>query len=240
MNCPICNINLNPIVCENQEIDLCKKCGGVWFDKGELLKVVNSLLNKNKVDPQTVIESYSKKVIDSNKVKQLVRKCPRCLTDMQIYNYSYDSNIFLDKCCKCNGIWADKGEMQAVAKHLKGNPMMNNYAHSLIKECTKLQESKSNKGKIIAVIIFLFYLGILFFNNASLRLFQTSIFLIFSLACIFYGKELGRTLGVRYRALPFALVLTKPIPGVAVIFMGWLLMIFTIIFGMLTVFGAFN
>ncbi len=94
MNCPVCNIPLKQISCENQEINLCTKCGGVWFDKGELLKVVNSLLDKNKVDPQSVIEAHSKEIIDSKSIKQLTRNCPRCQTEMQMYNFFYDSNIF--------------------------------------------------------------------------------------------------------------------------------------------------
>ena len=104
MNCPICNIALKQISRENQEIVLCQKCGGVWFDNGELLKVVNSLLVKNKVDPQTVKEAHSKEIINSKNVKQLIRKCPKCKTDMQLYNFLYDSNIFynhyLQKTCE--------------------------------------------------------------------------------------------------------------------------------------------
>ena len=95
MNCPVCNTNLKPITRENQEIDLCQKCGGVWFDKGELLKVVNSLLDKNKVNPQTVKEAHSKEIIDSKNVNQLIRKCPKCKKDMHLYNFFYGSNIFI-------------------------------------------------------------------------------------------------------------------------------------------------
>ena len=38
---------------------------------------------------------------------------------MKEFNFGYDSNIFLDKCMKCGGIWADAGEMVQVAKHIK-------------------------------------------------------------------------------------------------------------------------
>jgi len=38
---------------------------------------------------------------------------------MKQFNYAYDSNIFLDRCPDCGGIWADAGEMLQVARHLK-------------------------------------------------------------------------------------------------------------------------
>ena len=132
MNCPVCNKKMKTINYESQEVDLCLKCGGIWFDKGELPKVVSGLLSKNKIDPQTVKEAYRNKLINIDKIKKLQRKCPRCSVDMNLNNYSYDSNIIIDKCPSCNGIWADEGEMQAVAKYIKGNPDMDSYTKALV------------------------------------------------------------------------------------------------------------
>jgi len=42
MNCPVCNKNLKTVNFENQEIDICQRCGGIWFDKGELEEVINT------------------------------------------------------------------------------------------------------------------------------------------------------------------------------------------------------
>jgi Zn-finger nucleic acid-binding protein len=159
MICPVCNKKLKTINYENQEVDLCLKCGGIWFDKGELLKVVNGLLSKNKIAPQTVKETYRNKLIRIDKIKKLQRKCPRCNVVMNLKNYSYDSNIIIDKCPSCSGIWTDEGEMQAVAKYIKGNPDMDNYTKALVGACAEGQKSGSNKGKIITAIISLFYLG---------------------------------------------------------------------------------
>lgn len=240
MNCPACNKKLKNINYENQEIDLCLKCGGIWFDKDELFEVTNSLLSKNKIDPQTVKEAYRDKIINLDKIKQLQRKCPRCNVDMRLNNHSYDSNIIIDKCPNCNGIWTDKGEMQAIAKYIKGNPNMSSYSKAIIESMGKHQKSASNKGKIIAVAISVFYLGIVFFFKGSEGIFRMLMFLIWPLAFIFFGEKLGGVTGVRFRATFLAPVVTKPTPGAFVVFLGWLLLFLSIIFGILSAIGVFN
>lgn len=240
MNCPVCNKKLKTIGYENQEVDICLKCGGIWFDKGELLKVVNSLLSKNKIDPQTIKEAYRDKIINPDKIKQFKRKCPRCNLDMHLNNYSYDSNIIIDKCPGCNGIWTDAGEMQAVAKHIKGNPDMSSYSKAILSNAFKHQKSGSKKSKIIAVAISLFYLGIAFFFEGSEGTFRMLMFLIFPLAFIFFGEELGSATGVRFRATFFAPVITKPTPGAFVVSGGWVLLLLPIIIGILSATGVFN
>ncbi|MDA3793144.1 MAG: zf-TFIIB domain-containing protein [Elusimicrobia bacterium] len=240
MICPVCNKKLKTINYENQEVDLCLKCGGIWFDKGELLKVVNGLLSKNKIAPQTVKETYRNKLIRIDKIKKLQRKCPRCNVVMNLKNYSYDSNIIIDKCPSCSGIWTDEGEMQAVAKYIKGNPDMDNYTKALVGACAEGQKSGSNKGKIITAIISLFYLGFASFFNGSEGFLIMLLFLILPLGCIFFGDELGGVTGVRFRTTFFAPVVTKPTPGAFVVFIGWVLLLFPIIFGILSAIGIFN
>jgi len=231
INCPVCHKKLKTITYENQKIDLCLKCGGIWFDKDELLEVINSLLSKNKIDPQAVKESYRDKIIDLDKIKQLQRKCPRCNVDMCLNNYSYDSNIIIDRCPTCNGIWTDKGEMQAVAKYIKGNPKIDSYAKALVGAISKHQKAGSNRGKIIAVILSLIYLALaLFFSDAEAFL-KILAFLILPLACIFFGEELGGLTGVRFR-LAFSPMVTRPTPGAFVVFGGWMLLLLPL-FGMI-------
>jgi membrane associated rhomboid family serine protease len=43
---------------------------------------------------------------------------------MKKINYAYDSNIILDKCEKCNGIWTDHDEIMRLAIFRKGNPVL--------------------------------------------------------------------------------------------------------------------
>ncbi len=48
------------------------------------------------------------------------------------FNYAYDSNVILDKCSECGGIWADKGEVERVAGYLKKDPEASAVAQGLM------------------------------------------------------------------------------------------------------------
>jgi len=37
--CPRCRINMKKLIKNNVVIDVCKKCGGMWADAGELEKL---------------------------------------------------------------------------------------------------------------------------------------------------------------------------------------------------------
>lgn len=227
MNCPVCDKNLKVITYKNQEIDLCLKCGGVWFDRGQLTKVVDSLLNKNEIDPKTVKEAYRKTIMSPDDFKRVVRKCPRCMADMKLFNYAYDSNIFLDKCLKCNGTWTDEGEMLAVAKYIKGNPNEDSYVKALMGECVKYHDSRNNRNKFIALALSLFYLGVGFIFGGLEGFLRILLFLIFPLFCIFFGETLGGITGVRFRGT----FVTKSTPGGFIVFIGWILLFLPLIFG---------
>ena len=40
--------------------------------------------------------------------------CPKCGSEMEIREYGYCSQIIIDLCPKCSGIWLNKGEIQAL------------------------------------------------------------------------------------------------------------------------------
>jgi hypothetical protein len=40
MKCPVCNVDLLMAERQGIEIDYCPKCRGIWFDRGELDKII--------------------------------------------------------------------------------------------------------------------------------------------------------------------------------------------------------
>ena len=42
VKCPLCNINTDIIDLAGVELDYCYNCSGIWFDKGELTKLVRA------------------------------------------------------------------------------------------------------------------------------------------------------------------------------------------------------
>jgi Zn-finger nucleic acid-binding protein len=53
---------------------------------------------------------------------------------MKKFNYAYDSNIMLDKCPECGGIWTDADDLHKVAVCNKGNPKLDAFGRSLVKD----------------------------------------------------------------------------------------------------------
>jgi len=43
LSCPRCNIDMKKLVKHDVVIDICKKCGGMWVDKGELEKLASEV-----------------------------------------------------------------------------------------------------------------------------------------------------------------------------------------------------
>lgn len=148
MNCPVCNIPLKNIQYEGQSVDICINCEGIWLDEGELQQVVRGLLSENKVDYQTVKEAYRDKPVTYSREKLPIRICPKCNTDMHTFNYYTDSNVFLDRCSSCGGIWVDKGEIEQAAKYIKGNPKMDRYAEALAGSYARLEKFKADTKEI--------------------------------------------------------------------------------------------
>lgn len=50
MQCPICNVALTMADRQGIEIDYCPKCRGVWFDRGELDKIIGRAANDAPVE----------------------------------------------------------------------------------------------------------------------------------------------------------------------------------------------
>ncbi len=108
INCPVDSHKLITIDIEDILIEYCPECYGIWFDLGELEKLLNRKLNKkinkNKLFlDRTVTEDVNK----------MLKKCPVCRKNM-IIKKDYNADVFIDICSICNGIWLDTGELAVL------------------------------------------------------------------------------------------------------------------------------
>jgi membrane associated rhomboid family serine protease/Zn-finger nucleic acid-binding protein len=121
-------------------IDICPSCRGMWFDSGEFVDFVSALAETQKV-PNVHTPLFEPRHVETpEKLDEAKRLCPRCSLTMQKFNYAYDSNIMLDRCPSCNGIWTDSGEAQRVARHLKCNPEVTQLGRTLVQGNPGLRE----------------------------------------------------------------------------------------------------
>jgi len=122
MKCPACLSQLNQVKSKSAVVDVCPNCRGIWFDSGELAAFVRPLSASEQIPPEKIKLFKHRDVKSPYKVREKDRFCPKCGKKLKKFNFSYDSNIFLDKCENCGGIWADGGEVAAIASYLKEDP----------------------------------------------------------------------------------------------------------------------
>lgn len=117
LTCPNCKKELAPKIIGGIEIDYCESgCKGIWFDEGELKKI------RDIPDDSEVLTEVEGSFVPKPKEEVLneeTRMCPHCNVELYKYNWDMKSNIFLDSCEKCNGIWIDAGEMKGMNEYLK-------------------------------------------------------------------------------------------------------------------------
>ena len=131
MKCPQCNLKLGQALLAGVEVDYCPSCFGLWFEENELewakderdreLRWLDIDLWK---DPARFQVSRGRKF------------CP--LDRMPLYEVRYgDSNVRIDACSICHGIWLDRGEFIGIVEYLKEKgyeEVMHRYGKNLVQE----------------------------------------------------------------------------------------------------------
>ena len=131
MNCPVCKIEMEKAVFYKTEVDYCPRCLGIWFEKDELREAKDEKdKDLNWLDFDLWGEEKKFKISKNQKI------CPKC--SVPLYSVGYNnSNIEVDFCSLCEGIFLDRGEFKKIIDYLKEKgekEVLNNYFKNLIKE----------------------------------------------------------------------------------------------------------
>ncbi|MFW3145740.1 MAG: zf-TFIIB domain-containing protein [Thermoplasmatota archaeon] len=97
--CPRCGVELYIVERGGEKLDICRDCGGIFFDPTELDDVMGA------GSPVELLV----RITDSLKGENL--SCPDCrmaMTTKEVYG------VYLDFCPDCQGIWLDRGETEKV------------------------------------------------------------------------------------------------------------------------------
>jgi Zn-finger nucleic acid-binding protein len=105
--CVKCNSILDKATFQGLEVDLCPKCGGLWLDRGEIARAaklpaeelahLRSLLTGQPGPPPIPTESVAPCPV-----------CPGSLAEVML------GDVHVDYCNKCQGIFLDRGELEAA------------------------------------------------------------------------------------------------------------------------------
>lgn len=114
MKCPTDQTDLQHQTYEGEiEIDRCPSCDGVWLDQGELEKAQENLTADHS-DSLARIGSVAQAYEFARQKAKIPSSCPKCASQLQHEEYGYCSQILVDRCPNCLGIWLDAGELQAL------------------------------------------------------------------------------------------------------------------------------
>jgi Zn-finger nucleic acid-binding protein len=115
MDCPRDGSKLFPQAYEGDVfVDACPKCKGMFLDRGELKKIESAHERDYKEMmsrmPDLVAQAYER----ARQRAEREPNCPKCGSEMEIREYAYCSQVMINKCIKCAGIWLDQGEVEAL------------------------------------------------------------------------------------------------------------------------------
>ncbi len=106
-HCPRDKAMLDEMHAGEAALDVCGKCGGQFFDSGEMFKAFGI-----KADP-----SYWDRPETGGSVSESKLNCSQCGVFMLKQDVKYeDLHVEIDRCGTCGGIWLDKGEVDTIMK----------------------------------------------------------------------------------------------------------------------------
>jgi len=121
--CPVCLERLmekdKPDERTALTLDLCPRCGGMWFDAGEvsLARTMSRFSLPRDQEPRRARCASCGAFVDRDGAecpacgKSNVLACPRCTVVME---RSSQGGVILDVCRGCKGVWFDRHELEAV------------------------------------------------------------------------------------------------------------------------------
>lgn len=97
MKCPKDEVEMGPMTMLGIVIDICPTCNGCWLDKNEVTKITRSRKQALEVTLQDK--------------KPTLYRCPRCRGKLHEGMHQTITDLLLDECDKCGGLWCDRGEL---------------------------------------------------------------------------------------------------------------------------------
>lgn len=112
MKCIKCEGDLVLVRVGDVEVDQCDGCHGIWFDSGELAKIVGAKdVGVLRTRAEATREAERKRRADDEKRAA----CPRCKGEGKLVQIaSLTADIHIDTCAVCGGQWLDGGEIWIV------------------------------------------------------------------------------------------------------------------------------
>jgi membrane associated rhomboid family serine protease/Zn-finger nucleic acid-binding protein len=124
---------------------VCSSCDGIWFGPGQMADFIE-LMMINRPDLPDALPELHRRVVAPSQLPEPMRKCPGCQQAMHKVNYAYDSNIILDSCSACGGVWVDGTEIEQLVIHKRGSPRLDALGTVLLAHEKKMRKLRTMVG----------------------------------------------------------------------------------------------
>lgn len=114
MLCPRDKTPLQPETYEGDvQVDRCSACDGVWLQRKEL-EAIQNLRERDYSGELGGIDAVALAYERARQASSPPVSCPECGSALVAEEYAYCSQIIVDRCGKCGGVWLDSGELSAL------------------------------------------------------------------------------------------------------------------------------
>jgi membrane associated rhomboid family serine protease len=169
------------------ELDACPVCKGIWFDRHELLRYLNRLVQ----DPD--YQNSLKAVKPARWPLTEAGFCPKC-NQLLEFKYIGKSALHFQKCVNCGGIWLDRRNLQPLALWS---------ASASAYEMTPLWGHIKNSPFDVRGGSFVAGLLAIFTDNNPIRNFpRTTMALVFVNTIIFFGSLVFKEAAAAFYLIP--------------------------------------
>lgn len=161
MPCPSCGFGFKEIRIDHIVLDECRSCGGIWFEHDEL-RLLKDAQNERLgwLDTDLFADPIKIKAMPSSLL------CPT--DDTPLARVTYDgSDIKVDVCSICKGVWLNKGELEQILSFLESKAYSQplcEYARSLGEE---LKDILIGQEPIVSEIKDVYVVGLMLQNRIA-------------------------------------------------------------------------
>src|SRR5687768_1117177 len=113
MNCPKCNSKKEQVAADEQVVDRCVGCGGLWFDLREHEHIAEAGKAVDRVDSGDAARGRQQ-----NEKRDV--SCPACGVKMLKMSVPRQPHIKYESCPVCYGAFFDAGEFRDYASQTPG------------------------------------------------------------------------------------------------------------------------
>jgi len=103
------------------EVDRCPSCYGLWLDPGEMERAETVARKRGRsIDRENVIADLFRRTYENarHRAEPRILDCPACDEVMFEREWTYGSQVRVDVCMACRGVWLDAGELDDLARFL--------------------------------------------------------------------------------------------------------------------------